>query len=372
MKAKICKASFSGSEKEPTKFTAIITTSAIDRDHEVVVPAGMNSKDYERNPVLLYAHDPNKPIGKMLSMRRGDSAIDADFVLAPRPDNHEGEWLPDTIGSLMRFGALNGVSIQFAPIEGGMRKATKADSEKYGGGVKNVYSKWKLLEVSVVSIPANQEAIISAVSKGICTRASLDALGVIVEKNCGVGADGFESGNNCAGGGGSGAGGEESPASTRQSRVQERKKNPPVVNSTTKVRGEPLAAGMDAPKTHDFWLPRTPKRMEYSEFTAALASMGYEKIGDERWDGAGSTTNAPKGVQMFTLRDSSGHTAEMRVDHIVRAIYANSVHDDLNSINVPAKKPRKYLVSIIMPSIGTDEVAKIARHALAKVRGTFR
>ncbi len=369
MKAKICKASFSGSEKEPTKFTAIITTSAIDRDHEVVVPAGMNSKDYERNPVLLYAHDPNKPIGKMLSMRRGDSAIDADFVLAPRPDNHEGEWLPDTIGSLMRFGALNGVSIQFAPIEGGMRKATKADSEKYGGGVKNVYSKWKLLEVSVVSIPANQEAIISAVSKGICTRASLDALGVIVEKNCGVGADGFESGNNCAGGGGSGAGGEESPASTRQSRVQERRKKPPVVNATTKVRGQPPAAGLAAPKEHNFWLPRTPSRMNIQEFEASMAAMGYSRV-SSRW--TGGTTNAPKGVSMMTIADGSGNTAEVRTDDVYRMIYANSVHDDLNSINVPAKKPRKYIVSIIMPSIGTDEVAKIARHALAKVRGTFR
>ncbi len=177
MKSKVCKASFSGSDKEPTKFSSVITTSAVDRDQEVVVPSGMNSKDYERNPVLLYAHDPNKPIGKMLTMRRGESSIDADFVLAPRPESHEGEWLPDTIGSLMRFGALNGVSIQFAPIDGGMRRATKADTEKYGAGVKTVYSKWKLLEVSVVSIPANQDALISAVSKGICTRESLAALG---------------------------------------------------------------------------------------------------------------------------------------------------------------------------------------------------
>ena len=95
---KTCNATFKAIGDGLTKFTAIITTHAIDRDQDVVIPSGMNSKEYESNPVLLYSHDPNKPIGKMVTMRRGESSIDADFVLAPRPDTHEGEWLPDTVG----------------------------------------------------------------------------------------------------------------------------------------------------------------------------------------------------------------------------------------------------------------------------------
>jgi HK97 family phage prohead protease len=174
---KTCNATFKAIGDGITKFTAIITTHAIDRDQDVVIPSGMNSKEYEANPVLLYSHDPNKPIGKMVMMRRGESSIDADFVLAPRPDTHEGEWLPDTVGALMKFGALKGVSIGYMPVDGGMRSANKADASKYGDGVKRVYSKWKLLEVSVVSIPSNQEALINAVSKGIVSKASLAALG---------------------------------------------------------------------------------------------------------------------------------------------------------------------------------------------------
>ena len=166
---KTCNATFKAIGDGLTKFTAIITTHAI--------PSGMNSKEYEANPVLLYSHDPNKPIGKMVTMRRGESSIDADFVLAPRPDTHEGEWLPDTVGALMKFGALKGVSIGYMPLDGGVRRASKEDATKYGTGVKQVYSKWKLLEVSVVSIPSNQEALINAVSKGIVTTASLKALG---------------------------------------------------------------------------------------------------------------------------------------------------------------------------------------------------
>jgi HK97 family phage prohead protease len=169
------------STDDPTRFTATITTNAIDRDGEVVIPAGMNSKEYERNPVLLYAHDAAKPIGKMLGMRRNDDTIAADFALAPRPETHEGEWLPDTVAALMRFGALRGVSIGFAPQPGGMRVASKADTERYGTGVKRVFSKWTLYEVSVVAIPANQQALISAVEKGVVSSASVKALGLNIE-----------------------------------------------------------------------------------------------------------------------------------------------------------------------------------------------
>ena len=169
------------STDDPTRFTETITTNAIDRDGEVVIPAGMNSREYERNPVLLYAHDTAKPIGKMLGMRRNDDTIAADFALAPRPETHEGEWLPDTVAALMRFGALRGVSIGFAPQPGGMRVASKADTERYGTGVKRVFSKWTLFEVSVVAIPANQEALISAVEKGVVSSASVKALGLDVD-----------------------------------------------------------------------------------------------------------------------------------------------------------------------------------------------
>jgi len=152
-----------------TTFKAVVTTDAIDRDGEVVIPAGMNSKEYERNPTLLFGHDAGKPIGKMISLRRQADSIEGEFALAPRPEAHEGEWLPDTVGALMRFGALRGVSIGFTPQAGGVRQASKADRERYGTDVKRVFSKWTLLEVSVVSIPANQQALVTAVSKGLLT-----------------------------------------------------------------------------------------------------------------------------------------------------------------------------------------------------------
>jgi HK97 family phage prohead protease len=148
-------------------FSAIVTTETIDRDGEVLVPGGMNSKNYEANPVLLWMHDPAKPIGKCVGIKRGTYDVAMSFEFAQKPDGWKGDWEPDYIAGLVGAGVLNAVSVGFRPIEGGYRRATKGDVDKYGQDVRGVFSKWELLEVSLVSIPANQEALITAVTKGL-------------------------------------------------------------------------------------------------------------------------------------------------------------------------------------------------------------
>lgn len=156
------------------RFKAVISTDSVDRDGEVMVPAGMNAKDYERNPVLLWNHDPAQPIGKAVSLKRADSSIEAEFEFAKRPDDYVGEWFPDYVRGLVAAGVVKAVSIGFMPLDGGQRVATKGDVDKYGPEVRKVFSKWKLLEVSVVTVPANQDALITAVAKGLVTRESVE------------------------------------------------------------------------------------------------------------------------------------------------------------------------------------------------------
>ncbi len=161
-------------------FKATISTDSVDRDGEVMVPQGMNSKDFERNPVMLWNHDPAQPIGRAISLRRGESAIEAEFVFAPRPDEYEGDWFPDYVRGLVAANVLKAVSIGFMPMDGSPRIASKGDVERYGPGVRRVFSKWKLLEVSVVSIPANQDALITAVRKGFVSRSAAEKFGSVV------------------------------------------------------------------------------------------------------------------------------------------------------------------------------------------------
>lgn len=158
-------------------FKATISTDSVDRDGEVMVPAGMNAKDYERNPVLLWNHDTSQPVGRAVTLKRAEREIVADFEFAKRPEDYDGDWFPDYVRGLVQAKVLRGVSIGFVPMEGGERLATKGDVDKYGPDVRRVYSKWKLLEVSVVSVPANQDALITAVQKGFVTRTAAERFG---------------------------------------------------------------------------------------------------------------------------------------------------------------------------------------------------
>lgn len=160
---------------------AKICVPIVDRDGEVVMPQGCVSKDYEMNPVVFYCHDSKTPpVAKCVSLKRANDHLMAKCVFASRPDNHVGEWLPDTLFSLYQQKVLNAFSVGFVPIE--ERVATKGDREVYGMNCKRVFSKWNLLEYSVVPIPANQGALAVAVSKGIVTASRVKELfGVDVE-----------------------------------------------------------------------------------------------------------------------------------------------------------------------------------------------
>lgn len=151
--------------------TARITTTAVDRDGEVVVSQGVNAKSYEANPVVMLDHlyTGKLPVGRVAALKRNDTDLIAKVVFAERPDSHpaDSEWIPDTIFSLYQQGVLNAFSIGFIPVE--QRAATDYDRKKYGENCERVFSKTELLELSVTAIPANQEAVTLAVSKGMCS-----------------------------------------------------------------------------------------------------------------------------------------------------------------------------------------------------------
>lgn len=151
-------------------FAATITSDTLDRDGEVVVAQGMNASEFERNPILLYNHDTSKPIGRCLGLKRKGNAIEGEFVFAQRPEGYEGEYFPEFVASLVGQGIVKGISIGYAAEQGGIRRASADDRQRYGDTVHTVFSKWRLLEVSVAPVPANPDAVISAIRKGYIDR----------------------------------------------------------------------------------------------------------------------------------------------------------------------------------------------------------
>ena len=155
------------SKSDGVKVDATITTETIDRDGEVLISQGMDAGEYEKNPVVFYNHDYAQPIGKITDIRRSEGKIDASIEFAQRPEGFDGSYFPEFVESLVDQGIVKGISVGFVPLPGGVRKASTKDREDYGDQVRQVYSKWKLLEVSVAPLPANATALVSAVRKGV-------------------------------------------------------------------------------------------------------------------------------------------------------------------------------------------------------------
>jgi len=154
-------------EVDEDRIVAKLTTVSVDRDGEVLIPQGMNSKEYEKNPVLFYNHDYANPIGTVKRLKRTDDAVIGELKFAKRPDDYEGDFFPQFVETLVKQEIIKGVSVGFVAENGGQRLASKADRSRFGSGIKRVFNKWKLLEVSIAPLPANQDALIEAVGKGI-------------------------------------------------------------------------------------------------------------------------------------------------------------------------------------------------------------
>ena len=125
-------------------YEAIITTSAKDRQGEVVISTGLDVGNYMRNPIVLFAHDYSAPpVAKALSITTSTEGVTARFVFPEKGVSTRA----DEIHALWDAHFLNAVSIGFIPQE-------------WADGADNpTITKAELLEFSIVPVPANQEAL---------------------------------------------------------------------------------------------------------------------------------------------------------------------------------------------------------------------
>lgn len=129
-------------------FDFLASTSAIDRQGDSIDQSGWELGNYKLNPVILWAHDYSQlPIGKAESVEITDAGLKISTVFASEKANPKAE----QVRQLLAEGFLNAVSVGFIP------------KERNG----NVITRAELLEVSVVPVPANQEALQLAISKGL-------------------------------------------------------------------------------------------------------------------------------------------------------------------------------------------------------------
>ena len=146
-------------------FDAIVTTNRADRDGDVLLPDGAI---VDPAMPLLWQHNPSLPIGKLVGiLEQSKRRLSARFALADLD-------LARDAATLIEFGALR-ISHGFAPIEYAPLDITDDDDEdkeamllEGGEGKRSGWriTKYEIMETSLVSIPSNVDAIITAYSRG--------------------------------------------------------------------------------------------------------------------------------------------------------------------------------------------------------------
>ena len=148
-------------DSEERTVTAVISTDAIDRDDEVLLPKGADLENFKKNPVVLWSHNSSlPPIGKALWIERKGKKIIAKVQFAMTE-------LAEDVWQLFKGGFLKAFSVGFMPKEPG-RAPTPADLKRNPelANARRIFADWELLEFSPVSVPANPEALATAIKEG--------------------------------------------------------------------------------------------------------------------------------------------------------------------------------------------------------------
>lgn len=134
----------------PRQIRAVASAPTPDREGDVLLPGGCIVDNYRRNPIVLLSHDPTRPIGNAaISIQAG--RVEALITFSPQGASRDA----DEICALAKAGVLRAVSVGFRPIE-----SVPIDPNKPWAGRK--FTSWELMELSIVAVPANSEALVIA------------------------------------------------------------------------------------------------------------------------------------------------------------------------------------------------------------------
>lgn len=131
----------------------VLSDATVDRYGDVIVADGWDLKEFTDNPIALFNHNPDFPIGKWEDVRIVKGELRGRLILAPRGTSAR----IDELINLVEAGILRAVSVGFLPDE----------FEQIGKTHGSRYKKQRLIETSLVSIPANPNALATAKSLGV-------------------------------------------------------------------------------------------------------------------------------------------------------------------------------------------------------------
>jgi HK97 family phage prohead protease len=154
---------------EDRTFTFVFSDESVDRYGDVIFARGWDLANFNANPIALAVHDSSaigSVVGKAKNVRVEGSRLIGDIEFMSGEINP----LAETVYQMVKGGFLKTVSVGFQPIEWELAK-DKARPQ----GVN--FKKQELLEISIVPIPANANALVQAKAAGI----AIERLGLKIE-----------------------------------------------------------------------------------------------------------------------------------------------------------------------------------------------
>jgi len=144
-------------EVEDLVLDFVISTGSVDRDSDRINPNGWKLDAFNKNPVVLFAHDyTSPPVATAIATWVEDGKLISRAKFTPKEVYPFGYM----IYQLYKNGFMKATSVGFNPIKWKY-------SEDREAGID--FEEQELLEWSCVPVPANPEALIAAGAKGIDT-----------------------------------------------------------------------------------------------------------------------------------------------------------------------------------------------------------
>jgi HK97 family phage prohead protease len=135
----------------------VLSDESVDRMGDVIRSAGWRLDSFKRNPIALFGHQSSFPIGtwKSLHIDSTKKALVGELEFAPAGTSAR----IDELRGLVKAGILRAVSVGFRELQSQPRR----DNEGHVVGLE--FTSQELVEASLVSVPANSNAL--AVSKAL-------------------------------------------------------------------------------------------------------------------------------------------------------------------------------------------------------------
>ena len=146
----------------------ILSDESLDRMGDQIMSTGWDVTNFKNNPIALFNHNPNFVVGSWKNIRVVDKQLRARLELAPKGTSRR----IDEIRALVDAGILKATSVGFKPID-----FEQLDKKNPFGGAK--FTKQELVETSLVSVPANANAL--AVAKSL--KVSSDTIDMVFAKH---------------------------------------------------------------------------------------------------------------------------------------------------------------------------------------------